>query len=178
MKKLFSFGMLFVALAICFTSCKREKSEIDESLYCHDIYLLDDFSKMVENKDLIIRAQEAKEWKLMRDTTDSIGVAYLTFIPKEVENDKYFYYMHYLYKTLHDYCWVAGYAWLELGTMNKDVAKQLLNTYGFTKDQVFGNIEGAFVYQGLHPTRKIRMVLKWEPYNGEYEKITVNFAPY
>lgn len=179
MKKLFSLGMLLVALAICFNSCKKEESEIDESLYCHDIYLLDDFSKMAENKDLIIRAQEAKEWKFMRDTTDSMGFSYLTFMPKEVENDKYFYYIHYLYKTSRNYCWVVGYAWHKLNTMNKQIGKQILDKYGFTKDQVFGTVEGDIpACQGLHPTRKIRMVLKWKPYNEEYEEVTLNFAPY
>lgn len=63
MKKLFSFGMLFVALALAFTSCKEppvDDNKIDESLYCYDIFVLDDFSQMAENKDLIISAQEEK----------------------------------------------------------------------------------------------------------------------
>ncbi len=186
MKKLFNVMMLFAALAIGFTSCKEEENNDDNNDnnntevkgdYCYDVYLLDDFSKLVTNESLIDTKQTAKGW--IRNTEETASYVYDA---AEGDTEKMIMTLVYVHTPSRGDAFVYGMTGYTAGTMTTEGAAQLLNLYGFTEDAQSGTLEGGIpAVVALHPTRDIQLMIYWEPseQNPDIEVVVYQFsAPY
>lgn len=170
MKKLFNLMMLLTALTIGFTACEQEeqlpppddpKPEAAGD-YCFDIYLLDDWYKLESNEALIVEKQEAKGW-----IHDAEETQHYSFSAAEGDQTKVLWFVNYIHTPSSGTPFVVGYMGVQHGGLdgNEAAQKELLDTYGFTKEQVLGAqlTNGAPAAVGYHPTRDIELLMYWMP---------------
>lgn len=100
---------------------------------------------------------------MLSDTT----ATYLKFTARAGDEKKDFAYVRYHYSGASKF--ILSEALYDVSTMNDQKAKELLDKYGFTKNQKFGltSENGGTGCIAEHSTRPITMYLTWMAYGGE-----------